>query len=143
MPPAVVRPAQMVAEKWARRAGSAQQEYTDGVSSSTRSWEAAATAAEGAYKQGVADAANRGAFGQGVKRAGNESWKRKTLEKGGQRYAPGVQGATSDFQSRVAPFLDVISRTDLPARGPAGSQGNLQRVAAIATALRAAKTGRR
>lgn len=143
MPPASVRPAQLVAEKWSRRAGSAQQEYTDGVTTSTRSWEQAASAAEGAYKAGVAEAANRGAFGQGVKRAGNERWKRNAIEKGGARYAPGVQSATGDYQSRVSPFLDVIGRTDLPARGPAGSPGNLQRVAALATALRAAKTGRR
>lgn len=143
MPPAVVRPAQMVAEKWSRRAGSAQQEYTDGVSSSTRSWEAASSAAENAYKQGVADAANRGAFGKGVKRAGNERWKRNAIEKGGARYSPGVAAATGDYQSRVAPFLDVIGRTDLPARGPAGAPQNLTRVAAIANALRAAKTGSR
>jgi hypothetical protein len=133
----------MVAEKWARRAGSAQQEYTDGVGSTTRSWQAAASAAENSYKAGVAEAANRGAYGAGVKRAGDDRWKRNSLDKGGQRYAPGVQGATGDFQARVSPYLDVIGRTDLPARGPAGSPGNLQRVAALATALRAAKTGRR
>jgi len=143
MPAATVRPAAMVADKWKRRASSATQEYTEGVNSTTRSWEAAATAAEGAYKAGVQDAANRGAFGLGVKRRGNDGWKRAALDKGSQRFGPGVETAQAEYASRVGPYLDVISRTDLPARGPAGAPGNLQRVAAIATALRAAKTGRR
>lgn len=143
MPPASVRPVQMVADKWKRRAASAQQEYTEGVNSTTRSWEAAAAAAENAYKAGVAEASARGAFGLGVKRRGNDGWKRAALDKGAQRFGPGVEVAQNEYQSRVGPFLDVISRTDLPPRGPAGSPGNLQRVNAIATALRAAKTGRR
>lgn len=143
MPPAVVRPAQMVADKWKRRAESATQEYTEGVNTTTRSWETNAAAAEASYKAGVADAANRGAFGAGVKRAGNAKWKRKAAEVGSQRFGSGVGAAQSDYQSGVGPYLDVISRTDLPARGPAGAPGNLQRVNAIATALRAAKVGRR
>ena len=143
MPPASVRPVNAVAEKWKRRATSATAEYTDGVNSTTRSWEQAATAAENSYKQGVADAAARGAFGLGVKRRGNDGWKRAALEKGSARFAGGVEAGSGDYASRVGPYLDVISRTDLPARGPAGSPGNLQRVSALATALRAAKVGRR
>lgn len=143
MPPATVRAAGLVAAKWKRRAESAGQEYTEGVNSTTRNWEAASAAAEGAYKAGVADAASRGAFGVGVKRAGNAKWKRKAADVGSQRYAPGVAAAEQDYQANVGPYLDVISRTDLPPRGPAGSPGNLQRVNALATALRAAKTGRR
>ncbi len=143
MPPAVVRPAAVIAAKWKRRASSAGQEYTEGVSSTTRSWETAAAAAETAYKAGVAEASARGAFGLGVKRAGNAKWKRKAADVGSQRFGPGVDAAEPDYQAGVGPYLDVISRTDLPARGPAGSPGNLQRVNALATALRAAKTGRR
>jgi len=143
MPASPVRPAAMIAEKWGRRAASAGQEYTEGVTSTPRSWEANAAAAEASYKQGVTEAANRGAFGAGVKRAGNDRWKRNSIEKGGQRFGPGVQVAQADYQSRVSPFLDVIGRTDLPPRGPAGSPGNLQRVQRIAEALRAAKLGRR
>lgn len=131
-----------VAEKWSRRAGSAGEEYRQGVTGTSRSWAAAAQAAEGAYKQGVTAAANAGRFGKGVQAAGDAKWKRNAAEKGPDRFASGVAVAANDYASATAPYLEAIGRTDLPPRGPVGSEGNYARVAAIGKALRQLKVGR-
>ncbi len=142
MPPAIVPPVSRVAAKWARRAASAGQEYTEGVSMTPRSWQAAAAAAEKNYVAGVTDAASKGRFGKGVARAGDAKWKKNATEKGPARFAQGVSVAEGDYSSQVAPFLEAIGRVDLPPRGPAGSEANYNRVAAIGKALRALKVGR-
>ncbi len=136
MPPAMVPPTSRVAAKWARRAGSAGEEYSEGVRSTPRSWQAAAAAAENNYKTAVTAAASAGRFGKGVSRAGDAKWKKNATEKGPARFAQGVSVAESDYNAGVAPYLEAIGRVDLPARGPAGSAGNYQRVAAIGNALR-------
>jgi len=59
--------------------------------------------------------------------------------KGPQRFAEGVQLAEGEWQKGFGPYHTAISNLSLPARGPAGSPANLQRVAAIATTLRAVK----
>ncbi len=140
MPPAIVPSVARVAEKWARRSASAGQEYTDGVTNTTRSWAAASAAAERNYQAGVTAAAGAGRFGKGVARAGDGKWKANAVAKGPGRFAQGVSVAQADFQSQFAPYLEAIGRIDLPARGPVGSDGNYARVAAIGKALRDLKT---
>jgi len=142
MPPAIVPSVTAVAAKWARRAGSASAEYQEGVERTPKSWQAAASAAENNYKAGVTAAAAAGRFGKGVTKAGDAKWKRGAVEKGPTRYSQGVSVGQQEYQSQVAPFLEVIGRTDLPPRGPTGSEMNYARVAAIGKALRMAKTGR-
>lgn len=142
MPAAMVPPVSRVAGKWARRAGSAGEEYKQGVMGTQRSWSAAAQGAEGNYKQGVTAAANAGRFGKGVAKAGDAKWKRGATEKGPDRFAQGVAVAEGDYSSAVAPYLEAIGRVDLPARGPVGADGNYARSAAIGRALRALKVGR-
>ncbi len=142
MPPAIVPPVNRVAEKWARRAASAAGEYEEGVKMTPKSWQAASAAAENNYKAGVTAAAGAGRFGKGVARAGDTKWKRGATEKGPTRFAQGVNVAQGDYSAQVAPFLEAIGRTDLPPRGPAGSEGNYSRVAAIGKALRQLKTSR-
>ncbi len=141
--PAVMVPAvSRVAAKWARRAASAAGEYEEGVRTTTRSWAAAAGAAENNYKQGVTAAANAGRFGKGVAKAGDAKWKKNAVEKGPGRFSQGVAVGELDYSGAVAPYLEVISRTDLPPRGPTGSEGNYQRSSTIGKALRQAKVGR-
>lgn len=142
MPAAAVPPVGRVAAKWARRAASAAGEYEEGVRSTSRSWAGAAAAAENNYKAGVTTAANAGRFGKGVTKAGDAKWKRGAMEKGPARYSQGVGVAEGDYSGAVGPYLEVIGRTDLPARGPVGSEGNYQRSAALGKALRQAKVGR-
>lgn len=142
MPPAIAPPIARVAAKWARRAASAGSEYEEGVRTTTRDWAAATVAAEKNYQAGVTAAASAGRFGKGVQRAGNSKWKKGAMEKGPARFSQGVSIAEPDYSAQMGPVLEVIGRTDLPPRGPAGSDGNIQRVAALSKALRALKVGR-
>jgi len=142
MPPPTIRALGSVASKWKRRAGSAGEEYTTGVQSTSKDWAGAAGAAEGAYKQGVTTAANAGRFGKGVARAGTAKWKANASAKGPARFAQGVEMAEGDYQKGFAPFHEAIGRTDLPQRGPRGSESNYGRVSGIGKALHQLKTSR-
>jgi hypothetical protein len=142
MPTPIVPSVASVAQKWARRAASASGEYESGVKGTQRSWATAAKAAENNYKTGVTAAANAGRFGKGIDRAGDAKWKKGAVEKGPARYAQGVGVGEGDYSGAVAPYLEAISRVDLPPRGPAGSEGNYNRVAAVGKALRQLKISR-
>jgi hypothetical protein len=142
MPPAIVPATGAVAAKWARRAASAAGEYEEGIRSTGKSWAGAAKAAERNYQQGVTAAATAGRFGKGVERAGDAKWKKNATEKGPARFSQGVGVAQPEYASGVGPYLEAIGRVDLPPRGPAGSEGNYSRVAAIGKALRQLKQGR-
>lgn len=128
-----------VGERWARRAQAASPDYQTGVQSTQKDWQAASSAAENAYKAGVTAAANAGRFGKGVQKAGTAKWRKRAVEVGPARYATGVQVAQPEFSSGFAPYLEAISRVDIPARGPRGSAGNYQRVQPIGQALNALK----
>jgi hypothetical protein len=142
MPAANVPAVARVAAKWARRAGSASGEYEEGVRNTTRSWAAAAGAAEKNYQAGVTAAASSGRFGKGVQKAGDAKWKKGATEKGPARFSQGVAVAEGDYSGAMAPVLETIARTDLPMRGPVGSESNYSRVSAIGKALRQLKVGR-
>jgi len=139
MPAPKVKPLSEVASKWMRRASSAGAEYEQGVRNPAGDWAASSTAAKGAWQLGVTQAASRDAFGKGVIAAGNTRWQEKAISKGPARFADGVSKGEADYQKNVGPYLDAIGRTDLPARGPAGSEANLQRMQAIPRALAALK----
>jgi hypothetical protein len=143
MPPAAVPSAARVSDKWSRRASNAGEDYKAGIETTPKSWQAATTAGAANYKAGVAAAATAGRFERGVAKAGDARWKRGASEKGSMRYGPGVQAAQGDYAAAIGPVLEVIGRTDLPPRGPAGTDGNYARSAAIGRALRAMRTGAR
>lgn len=124
------------AERWARRSANASGDYEDGVRTTPRSWAAASSAAEQSYKTGVTAAAGAGMYGKGVQKAGDARWKKRTAEVGPMRYAQGVGAAQQEYGTAVGPVLDLIGRTDLPPRGPVGSEGNYQRATVMAKALR-------
>ena len=128
--------------KWARRAGSASQEYTEGIRSPRRDWKNATVGAEKNYEIGVQAGIARHAFSAGVTRAGTEKWQKRATELGGARFASGVQASEGAYNTGFAPFHGILSSLTLPPRGSKGSPENLQRVAAVATALRAKKVSR-
>ena len=142
MPPPSVPPVSRVAAKWARRAGGAGEEYKLGVTGAGGRWQTAAAAADGNYRTAVTAAAGAGRFGKGVAKAGAAKYERGATEKGPARYSQGVAVAEQDYSAQVAPYLELIGRTDLPARQPVGSDANYQRVATLGRALRALKVGR-
>lgn len=129
------------ADKWARRAGQAGQDYAAGVQNPRRNWaEATAEAAE-AQAAGVQQAISEGRFQKGVQAAGDTKWKRKAANVGAQRFGPGVAAAKGDYQAGFAPFASVIEGITLPPRGPKGDPRNYERTAVIGQALHDAKTG--
>jgi hypothetical protein len=130
-----------VAAKWARVTPQRSQDYQEGVQQPRTPWAAAATAANERYKQGVTEAAAQNRFVKGIAAAGDARWSQKSLAKGPSRFSEGVAMSGPDYQQGVQPYLDTIAATQLPPRGPKGDPRNLQRVAAIATALRKRKTG--
>lgn len=128
--------------KWVRRTSSATEEFSQGVQSPRTDWAQAAVAAapvqHAAVQQAIAD--NR--YAKGVQAAGSQRWQQKSLSKGAARFGPGVTDAQSDYAKGVQPYLDVISNTVLPPRGPKGDAKNLERVRIIANALRNKKLGK-
>lgn len=133
---AAIKPLDQASDKWVRRASVASPDYATGIESPRTNWEEASTAADSNYRAGVTAAANAGRYAKGVRAAGGEKWKRGALQKGPTRFTEGVALAKDDWSKGFAPYREAISAIKLPPRGPAGSPANLQRVAAIATALR-------
>lgn len=131
-----------VAKKWASRSQGASGDYSDGVQSTAKDWQAAATAGGANYRAGVTAAAAAGRFEKGVARVGTQKWRQNAISKGPMRYSQGVGVAEPDFSSAMAPVLQTIGSIDLPPRQPTGSDANIARVAAISKGLRALKVGR-
>lgn len=136
---AAIKPQEQSAEKWQRRAAVAGPDYQQGVQAPRTPWAQAAGAADASYRQGVTAAANAGRYAAGVRKAGDEKWRQNALAKGPGRFAEGVQLAVGEWQKGFAPYQSAIAALTLPARGPAGSPQNLQRVATVAQALRQVK----
>lgn len=124
-----------IAAKWSRVSAQRDTDYKDGVSDPGVEWARNAAAAEETYVQGVTEAAGRGAFAKGIAKAGDEKWRRKTVEIGTARWSPGIRAAVQDFEKGFEPFRDALERIELPPRAPRGDPRNLERVAAVARAL--------
>jgi len=136
-----VKDAGSVAKKWAARAGAAGGDYASGVAAPRVDWAQATSAAAPAWAQGTAQAASNGSFAKGVNAAGTDKWKRKASGVGAQRYTGGVTAAQPDYTAAITPVLQTIASVNLPPRAPKGDPSNLQRVAAITSALRKMKVG--
>lgn len=124
------------ADKWTRRAAVAAPDYTAGVDNPRTDWADASVNADANYRAGVTAAAAAGRYSIGVRAAGSERWKSGALKKGPGRFSEGVAIAKDDWAKGFSPYREAISALKLPPRGPAGSPQNIQRVTAIATALR-------
>jgi len=139
---AAIRSITELAEKYRRVTPGRRADYEAGINKPKADWATEAAAAEGAYEGGVQDAIDNKRFSKGVANKGTAGWKADTIQKGPERWAPGIGYGTPKYQTNFAPFVDVISRTTLPPKYAKGDPRNLDRVAAIANALRAAKVGK-
>ena len=138
---AAIRSLTSISEKWGRVTPQRAPEYQAGVESPKKDWAKEALAAKETWKSAITAAATRDAYGKGITDAGTDSWKRGAVQKGPGRFAEGVQIAQPDFQKGFSKYHSVIEKTILPPRFPKGDVRNLDRVKAIATAMRAAKVG--
>ena len=130
-----VKTAQEVAAKWAQVTPGRSQYYESGVKGAGADWESGALAAVANYKAAVS-AGNIGSmYSGGVKKAGAAKYTRKAGDVGVGRFAQGITAGQVDMQSGIEPMLATIAGITLPARAPRGSESNLARVRAVATAL--------
>lgn len=129
-----------IAEKWARVTPQRTADYEAGVRQPAKDWANNTGAAEANYEAGVQKSIQKKSFGKGVKVAGTGKWQAKTIEKGTQRWGPGVSVAEADYESGFGPFRDEIERTTLPPRFPKGDPRNIERVSKLAAALHKKKT---
>lgn len=130
-----------IGSKWARVTPQRAPDYEEGVKNPRASWSASTTAAAERYKAGVVEAANKGRFAAGVTRAGDQRWAERAATIGPGRYAEGVATSEGQYQAAIAPYVEVINRTQLPPRYAKGDPRNLQRTITLAAALRAKKVG--
>lgn len=130
-----VKSAKEIADKWSRVSAQRDQDYKAGVSDPGVEWARNAAAAEETYVAGVTEAAGRNAFAKGIVKAGDEKWRRKTVEIGTQRWSPGIRAAVQDFETGFEPFREALERVELPPRAPRGDPRNLERVAVVARVL--------
>jgi hypothetical protein len=136
-----IKSVDQAAAKFVSRASAAAPDYTNGVQNPRRDWAQSTSAADSTYAAGVQQAVSNGSFKKGVIAAGTDKWQRKSTTVGAQRFSSGVNAAKGDYATKVAPFFDVLSNLTLPPRQPKGDPSNVQRVAAVAQALRAKKLG--
>lgn len=136
-----VKPLSEVAEKFARRASAATDDYRHGVATTGKDWAGLTAAAEPSYEQGVTEAISRKSFGKGVKEAGTSKWRDGAVGKGADRYAPGVRASLDAYSRGVSPYLEVLERLALRPRGPRGSDSNYQRSKDVGQALHKKRVG--
>lgn len=137
-----IKDSSAIAEKWARVTPQRTEDYEKGVKNPLKDWKASTLAAADAQAKGIQQAITEKRFEKGVSAAGTDKWQARAASKGVDRWGPGVQVARSDYEQGFAPYAQKIASTSLPPRFPKGDPRNLERVAAIAKALRSVKTGK-
>ena len=130
-----------IKEKWTRVTPMRTEDYKLGVQSPRRPWAGSAIAAKESHKQAMITAAASDSFAKGISKAGDSKWQGRALTKGPGRFAEGVMVGGDDYEKGFAPYRDAIEKTVMPPRFPKRDPRNLQRVAAVDTALAKAKTG--
>ena len=137
-----MKTASSVGPKWAERAGSSAQSYLQGSENTTKDQAALAIAAKANWAAAVAAAATKDLFAKGLQRSGKQGWLNGIQQKGSQNYGVGVSSADAQakYVTNSGRYDAARSAASSIARGPKGSQGNLQRVSAVMTAERAVKT---
>lgn len=139
---AFIRSIEHIANKFSTVTPQRTEDYRIGVQNPRKDWATTTAAAESAYETGVQLAITKKRFGRGVKAAGTETWQRGAVEKGTQRWGPGVAMAKDKYAAKFAPYRDAIERVTLPPRFARRDPRNLDRVKAVVNALVLAKEQR-
>jgi len=136
-----VKDAGTAATKFVQRAQAAAGDYQKGVSAAGQQWQTNTAAAQDTWAQGVQASISNGSYVKGVNKAGANKYASAASGKGAQRYPQGVATAGPAWQEATAPYLQTIASLNLPPRRPKGDPGNMARVQAVTSALRAKKVG--
>ena len=138
-----VKSAADVAKKWGEQTPGRSAYYQAGVQGAGGDWESNTKAAAANYKAAVSAGNIDKLFSGGVANAGAAKYTRKATTVGVERFSSGVTAGIVDYQAGIDPMLQTIASVSLPARAPRGSESNLARVRAVATALHAKRLAMR
>lgn len=136
-----IRSVDLIARKWATVTPTRVADYEAGIRDPRTDWAQATAAADAAWKSGVQAAVQAGSFKKGVTRAGTSKWQAGSLEKGTQRWGPGVSLAEDSYAQGFAPYQQAIASLNLPPRFARRDPRNLDRVKAVVDALVKVKQG--
>jgi len=126
-----IRTIDKIARKWATVTPGRTADYEEGIQNPRRDWEQSTAAASDSWSTGVQQAIADKRFEKGVRTAGTDKWQQASLEKGVQRWGPGVAIGESNYARGFAPIRDAIERCQLPPRFARRDPRNLARVKAI------------
>ena len=121
---------------WTNAAARAGTAWTQGIQATTKDQAALAAAAQPAWLAGVQAAAAANRFANGVTKRGTAYWKSQSEAKA-PSYGLGYTAGANNQLAAITKILNAMGPivSGLPARGPAGSPQNLQRVAQLDNAL--------
>jgi hypothetical protein len=139
---AEIKNIRMIRDKWQRVTPQRTEDYKIGVQAPKRSWSDSALKQKETWKAAITAAAQAGLYERGISRTGDDGWKNQALAKGPSRFAEGVMISADKYEERFQPYADTIAKTTLPPRMPKGDPRNIERVKAIADALRKQKVGK-
>lgn len=130
--------------KWQTRAGAASTDYSEGARATDKDQAARAIAAKGVYQQGLQESFARNAYEKGLARSGKQGWLAGVEQKGAQNFSTGVSAdiARNKYVQNSSKYDSARKAAESLPRGARGSANNLQRVAAVANALRAVKVAK-
>lgn len=128
-------------QKFVDRSAAASGDYVKGAQETTRDQAARAIAAKQVYQQALTASFGRGAYEKGLSKSGKSGWLKGVTEKGGNRFGEGVAASGAKYAAESGKYDGARGAAESLPRGPKGSPQNLQRVVAVANALRGAKVG--
>jgi len=139
-----MKTASTAASKWQNKAGMASSDYLEGAQSTDKDQAARAIAAKSNYVAGIQDSISRDSYAKGLQKSGKQGWLSGVQEKGAQNYSTGISADSSrqKYVENSGKYDNARKAADALPRGPRGSAQNLNRVTAVANALRAAKVGK-
>ena len=132
-----VKPIEASTAKWAEKARGASTEFAREAEASAELWAGNTARAADTYGQAIAAAGIKERFRRGVMRAGAAKFARKIRDVGADRFAGGVDAATTDYNAGAGPYFSTIAALTLSPRKPRGDPANYNRVQEIGTALNA------
>lgn len=125
------------ATKWNENASRSSDAYRTGAEASAEEWARKTAAAADTYGMAITTGNIKMRFQRGVQKAGSAKYARKIRDVAGDRYAPGVAAAQTDYQSGAEPYFTTLAGLTLSQRKPRGDPGNYTRVQEVGKALNA------
>lgn len=132
-----VKPLEASTSKWSDNAGRSVEEYRVNAEAAAEQWQRMTGAAADTYGSAITAPGMKERFRRGVIRAGAAKYARKIRDVAGDRYAPGVGAAVSDYKAGAEPYFSTLAALTLDSRKPRGDPANYRRVEQVGKALNA------